>query len=153
MRLEQPKPNPFAGFGLCHNLKQKAMKDYFDAYKERRQAVHDELMSKAKILTNLGYAVYMPENGMITFIKVIDETHNTQCTVMWEEVPYRWIINISIVPSNEKGSSFNLTEQAKPYSVRQIIKAMKPYTDKDGRRVSIDVLVKRTKTYLKKFEL
>ena len=129
------------------------MKDYFDAYKERRQAVHEELMSKAKILTNLGYAVYMPENGMITFIKVFDETHNTQCAVMWEEVPYRWIINISIVPSAEKGSSFTLTEQVGPYSVLQIIKAMKPYTDKDGRRVSIDVLVKRTKTYLKKFEL
>jgi L-rhamnose mutarotase len=129
------------------------MKDYFDAYKERRQAVHDELMSKAKILTNLGYTVYMPKNEMITFIKVIDETHSTQCAVMWEEVPCRWIINISIVPSKEKGSSFSLTEQMEPYSARQIIKAMKPYTDKDGRRVSIDVLVKRTKTYLKKFEL
>ena len=129
------------------------MKDYFDAYKERIQAVHEELMSKAKILTNSGYDVYIPDEEMITFIKVIDETHSTHCTVLWEEVPYRWIINISIVPSNEKGSSFNLTEQGEPYNVRQIIKAMKPYTDKDGRRVSIDVLVKRTKTYLKKFEL
>ena len=127
--------------------------DYFDAYKERRQAVHDELMSKAKILTNLGYAVYTPNEGMITFIKVIDETNSTQYTVMWEEVPYRWAINISIFPSMEKGSSFNLTEQVKPYSASQIIKAMKHYTNKDGRRVSIDVLVKRTKTYLKKFEL
>ena len=129
------------------------MNDYFDAYKERRQAVHEELLGKAKILTNLGYAVYAPDEEMITFIKVIDETHNTNCTVMWEEVPYRWTINISIVPSTEKGSSFNLTEQVGPYSASQIIKAMKPYTDKDGRRVSIDVLVKRTKTYLKKFEL
>lgn len=127
--------------------------DYFDAYKERRQAIHDELMSKAKILTNLGYAVYTPNEGMITFMKVIDETNSTQCTVMWEEVPYRWAINISIVPSTEKGSSFSLTEQVKPYSVQQIIKAMKHYTNKDGHMVPIAVLVERTKTYLKKFEL
>lgn len=121
------------------------MEDYFTAYRRRREKVNEELEYLAKRLAELGYTVYKPKEPNITFIVVV--RGQKQATVSFEEVPYRWTINISIKPNRDTGSGYNQkTKYEGLFTLEEVVESLRDYNG------NIEDFHNRCSSYLMKIE-
>lgn len=121
------------------------MIDYITAYLQRRERVNKELECLAEKLVELGHTVYKPKAPNITFIVVVKG--QKQATVSFEEVPYRWTINISIKPNEDTGSSYNQkTKYGSLFTLEEVVESLRDYNG------NIEDFHNRRSSYLKKIE-
>lgn len=102
------------------------MEDYFTAYRRRREKVNKELEYLAEKLLELGHTIYKPNKPNITFIVVVKG--QKQATIGFEEVPYRWTINISIKPNRDTGSGYNQkTKYEGLFTLEEVVESLRDY--------------------------
>lgn len=95
-------------------------------------------------LTELGYNVYIPKNGLINFIHV--ESDDKQITFGFTDVPLTWYLSCDINYKLGHGSSKTLEQcfdYDKPFTASQIINKMQPKQP----------VITKASTYLKLFTL
>lgn len=121
------------------------MEDYFTAYRRRREKVNKELEYLAEKLLELGHTIYKPKKPNITFIIVVKG--QKQATVSFEEVPYRWTINISIKPNRDTGSGYNQkTRYEGLFTLKEVVESLRDYNG------NIEEFHNRHSSYLTKIE-
>ena len=101
--------------------------DYFSAYRSRMQINNDYFLQIAKELTEMGYSVYTPKDGLIDFIYI--EKDNTHLYFGFADVPYRWYLSYNIDYTKGKGSGRKLKEgydYDSPFTALQISESMQP---------------------------
>lgn len=79
-----------------------------DAYRQTIEYVKDQLHILAKDLVE-------HDNKLIVFVAInynfmVILKGENKCTVGFEDVPYRWYLNVDIPPSKKSGSSITLKE-------------------------------------------
>lgn len=100
--------------------------DYFSCYRSRMEINNNYFIQVANQLTNLGFKVLHPKNGLINFIRV--ESENKQITFGFSDVPYRWYLSVDNDYRNGNGSSINVKnsfDYDKPFTANEIIEQMK----------------------------
>lgn len=100
--------------------------DYFSCYRSRMEVNNSYFVQIATELTNLGFTVLHPKNGLISFIRV--ESESKQITFCFADVPYRWYLSADIDYRNGNGSSITLKtsfDYDKPFTANEIIEQMK----------------------------
>ena len=97
--------------------------EYLKSYRLRCSENNETLLKLANELTTIGYTVFIPKSYNITFIKILHI--DKQCTLTFNEVPYRWTITTDIKHNSKIGSSIILTENFNNiFSIDDIIKNM-----------------------------
>jgi len=101
--------------------------DYFSAYHSRITVNNNYFLEIAKELTENGYSVYHPKDGLINFIHV--ESEDKQITFGFRECPYGWYLSCDIDYTLGHGSSRTIQEifdYDSPFTAQQIISKMQP---------------------------
>lgn len=103
--------------------------DYFSAYRSRMEVNNQYFLDIAKELTENGYKVYVPKDGLISWVRV--ESEDKHINFGFTDVPYRWYLNYDIDYTKGNGSGRTLKEQHdydSPFNAYQIIDSLQPNT-------------------------
>lgn len=103
--------------------------EYMEAYRQRMVRNHNTFLALAKELKAKGCKVLMPE-GEIGFIKILKD--GMHVILSFNEVPYRWSLEMDYKPSKERGSGRTLEsnhDHENTYSADYIIGKMAPNPD------------------------
>jgi len=101
--------------------------DYLSAYRSRMGINDGYFKEVAKELTDMGYKVYAPKDGLISWIRV--ESEDKHINFGFTDVPYRWYLSCDINYKLGRGSGKNLKEEYDyntPFTALQIIANMQP---------------------------
>jgi len=101
--------------------------DYFSAYRSRMEVNNAYFLEVARELTEAGYSVYIPKDGLISFIRV--ENEDKHLNFGFTDVPYRWYLSYDIDYTKGQGSGRTLVEQFDydtPFTAYQVIDKMQP---------------------------
>lgn len=105
--------------------------DYLSAYRSRMEVNNQYFLDVAKELTGMGFNVYHPKDGLISFIKV--EGNERHIYFGFTDVPYRWYLSYDIDYRKGQGSGRTLKEQTdydNPFTAQDIISNMQPNAPK-----------------------
>jgi hypothetical protein len=111
--------------------------DYLSAYRSRMEVNNDYFLEVAKELTALGYNVYAPTHGLISFLYV--EGSGKQITFGFDDVPYRWYISCQINYKLGRGSSRRIKEifdYNTPFTSSEIVENMQPIVPTLGSSIN-----------------
>ena len=101
--------------------------DYFSAYRSRMEVNNAYFLEVAKELTEAGYDVYIPKDGLISFICV--EKDNKHLYFGFTDVPYRWYLSYNINYKLGNGSGRTLKTEFdynSPFTAADVISNMQP---------------------------
>lgn len=101
--------------------------DYFSAHASRMKVNNEYLKSIATELTQEGYKVYTPKEGLISFIRV--ESEDKHLFFGFAEVPYRWYLSCNIDYRGGQRSGRTLKEvfdYDSPFTASDIINNLQP---------------------------
>jgi len=101
--------------------------DYFSAYRSRMEVNNGYFLQVVKELTEAGYKVYIPKDGLISWICV--ENEDKHLNFGFTDVPYRWYLSYNIDYKLGNGSGRTLKTEFdydNPFTAADIISNMQP---------------------------
>lgn len=118
--------------------------DYLSAHFSRMTVNNNYFLEVAKELTEAGYKVYIPKDGLINFMHI--ESEDKQITFGYTDVPSTWYLSCDINYKLGHGSSRTIEQcfdYNSPFTASQIISKMQPKQP----------TITKAETYLKLFTL
>jgi hypothetical protein len=110
------------------------MSEFMSAYRRRMISNHQNLIKLAEELVSMGCVVryFSSKKSMLGAINVYDKDMSNGVRVQFYDVPYRWVFEYDINPSEKRGSGYvgerfyQQTMDELPFTAEDIIGEFRP---------------------------